>query len=111
VNNFNDIAKDTLDEWVYFLKNSEINDDFKAKGLKEAKEKMRIETMPEEERNAYERFKENRRIERDVLETAISEKVREIVVNMIEQGLDDEIIAKVTKLSINHISLIKQNEI
>ncbi len=85
INNFDDIAKNTLDEWIYFLKNSEINDDFKAKGLKEAKEKMRIEAMPEEERSAYERFRENRRIERGVLETAISEKVREIVVNMIER--------------------------
>ena len=33
VNQFNDIAKDTLDEWVYFLKNSEVKDDFKAKGF------------------------------------------------------------------------------
>ncbi|HBK84330.1 MAG TPA: hypothetical protein DDZ41_12195, partial [Flavobacterium sp.] len=32
VNQFNDVAKDTLDEWVYFLKNSEVKDDFKAKG-------------------------------------------------------------------------------
>ena len=28
VNQFNDIAKDTLDEWVYFLKNSEVKAEF-----------------------------------------------------------------------------------
>jgi len=38
VNNFNNIATDTLDEWVYFLKNSELQEGFKAKGLKEAGE-------------------------------------------------------------------------
>ncbi len=39
------IAKDTLDEWVYFLKNSRIKDGFKAKGLAQAKEKMRIDSL------------------------------------------------------------------
>ena len=42
VNQFNDIAKDTLDEWIYFLKNSEVKDEFKAKGLKEAGEVLDI---------------------------------------------------------------------
>ncbi len=40
VNQFNDIAKNTLDEWIYFLKNEEIKDSFHAKGLLEAKEKL-----------------------------------------------------------------------
>ena len=30
VNNFDDIAKDTLDQWMYYLKNNEIKDDFNA---------------------------------------------------------------------------------
>ncbi|WP_051203645.1 PD-(D/E)XK nuclease family transposase, partial [Hugenholtzia roseola] len=42
VNQFNDVAKDTLDEWVYFLKNSEVKDSFKAKGLVEAKEVLDV---------------------------------------------------------------------
>jgi len=37
INNFNDIAKDSLDEWIYFLKNEEIKENFNAKGLKQAK--------------------------------------------------------------------------
>ncbi|TAG93957.1 MAG: hypothetical protein EAZ20_01285, partial [Bacteroidetes bacterium] len=55
VNNFNDIAKNTLDEWVYFLKNSEVKDTFKAKGLDKAKEKLRYETLTEEEKKMYDR--------------------------------------------------------
>jgi len=38
VNNFNTIAKDSLDEWIYFLKTEQIENAFKAKGLQEAKE-------------------------------------------------------------------------
>jgi hypothetical protein len=48
VNNFDGVAKNTLDEWIYFLKNSEIKDSFHAKGLKEAEEKLRVETLTEE---------------------------------------------------------------
>ncbi|MBF0110066.1 MAG: PD-(D/E)XK nuclease family transposase, partial [Magnetococcales bacterium] len=58
VRNFDDVARDTLDEWVYFLKNSDIRDDFTARGLKKAKEKLDILQLPETERKAYERYQE-----------------------------------------------------
>lgn len=70
INNFDNNARDTLDEWIYFLKNSEIQDDFQAKGLQEAGEKLRIETLSDGEKAAYVRFREDRRIELSVLETA-----------------------------------------
>ena len=56
VNNFDDNAKDTLDEWIYFLKNSVIKKEFTAKGLKEADEVLKIANMEEQERAEYERF-------------------------------------------------------
>lgn len=55
------------------LKNSEVKDGFKAKGLKEAKEKLREEALSAEEKIAYRRFQENRRIERSEIETALKE--------------------------------------
>lgn len=58
VNNFNDKAKDTLDEWIYFLKNSEIKKGFTAKGLKEADEVLKVANMNEKERREYQRFGE-----------------------------------------------------
>ena len=58
VNNFDDIARDTLDEWVYFLKNSEIKKEFSAKGLKKAEEVLNIANMEYTERRAYQRFME-----------------------------------------------------
>jgi len=58
VNNFDDNAKDTLDEWIYFLKNSVIKKEFTAKGLKEAEEVLKIANMEEQERAEYQRFGE-----------------------------------------------------
>jgi len=40
VNKFDDIAKNTLDEWINFLKNEEVKEGSKAKGLPEAKEEL-----------------------------------------------------------------------
>jgi predicted transposase/invertase (TIGR01784 family) len=56
VNQFNDNAKDTLDEWVYFLKNSEVKDDFKAKGLKEAGEVLDLMRLPKDDQYGYNRY-------------------------------------------------------
>ncbi|MBF0434379.1 MAG: Rpn family recombination-promoting nuclease/putative transposase [Magnetococcales bacterium] len=58
VKNFDDVARDTLDEWVYFLKNSAIRDEFTARGLKKAKEQLDVLQLPEAERKAYEYYQE-----------------------------------------------------
>lgn len=58
-NNFDDIAKDTLDEWIYFLKNSEIKDEFKAKGLKEAKETLNVMQLSQEDYQKYRKDMDN----------------------------------------------------
>ena len=54
--NFNDIAHNTLDEWIYFLKNEDIKTDFSAKGLSEAKETLDVLKMSASERRAYEHY-------------------------------------------------------
>jgi len=58
VNTFDDNAKDTLDEWIYFLKNSEIKKEFSAKGIKEADKVLKVANMSNEERREYKRFVE-----------------------------------------------------
>jgi hypothetical protein len=45
---FNDIVNDTLDEWIYFFKNSEVLDNFRAKGMQEVREKLNIMNLPKE---------------------------------------------------------------
>lgn len=79
VNQFNDLAKDTLDEWIYFFKNSEIKDSFKARGLKEANEKLRVANLPDEERKSYDRYLNNLHYQASIAETLkfeAEEKVR-----------------------------------
>jgi predicted transposase/invertase (TIGR01784 family) len=56
VNKFNNIAQDTLDEWIYFLKNSEVKDEFRAKGLAEAKEVLDLMRLNPEQNYGYNRY-------------------------------------------------------
>lgn len=67
VNQFDKIAKDSLDEWVFFLKNEEIKDNFKAKGLAKAKEELDVLKLGKKERATYERYLENLRYEASTL--------------------------------------------
>jgi predicted transposase/invertase (TIGR01784 family) len=70
VNEFNDYAKDTLDEWVYFFKNSEIKDEFKAKGIHKASEELDILKLSREERIEYQRFIEDWRVGESSIQTS-----------------------------------------
>ena len=58
VNQFDYIAKDTLDQWIYFFKNSEIKKEFNAKGLAEAREKLKEVNLNDKDIRAYKRFEE-----------------------------------------------------
>jgi hypothetical protein len=59
VNNFDDVAKNTLDEWIYFLKNEKLPQNHSAKGLTKAAEVLDIMRMSEEERRDYDRYLED----------------------------------------------------
>jgi hypothetical protein len=53
VSGFNDVAKDALDEWIYYLKNNRIRDDFTARGLDKAREVLALEKLSAEEKKRY----------------------------------------------------------
>lgn len=129
VNEFDDIAKDTLDEWIYFLKNSEIKNSFTAKGIKEAGEVLKIINMTDEERRDYNRFTEvlsdrasaaltiefeakllaEKKVA-EAVETAVAEAV-ETAVKATEQKAKAEIILNLLKIgtmSIQDIAAIAQ---
>lgn len=111
VNNFNDVTKNTLDEWVYFLKNSEVKDGFRAKGLDKAKEKLRYESLTDEEKKMYDRFQENRRIEISVEYTtkleARQERTMEIAKSLLQTMLSNEEIAKHTDLTVEQVAYLR----
>jgi len=109
VNNFNKVAENTLDEWFYFLKNSEVKDGFKAKGLDKAKEKLQYESLTEEEKKMYDRFQENRRIENSVTYTAKQEEKRNIAKAAILEGAANGFIAKITGLTLEQIEKLRND--
>ena len=53
ISRFQEIVKDKIDEWIYFLKRGEIKKEFSAKGLESASEKLDILKLSENERRAY----------------------------------------------------------
>ncbi len=133
VNNFNDVAKNTFDEWLYFLKNSEIKDTFKAKGLDKVKEKLLYEDLSDEDKKMYNRSIENRRIAMSVeytkeLEANLrlleatqkatqegrqegkQEKAVEIAKKMILLDLNNEIIIQATDLTIEQIEQLRKTK-
>jgi predicted transposase/invertase (TIGR01784 family) len=106
---FNDIARDSLDEWIYFLKNSEIKDEFKAKGLAEAREKLRTINLSKKELWAYRRhledlhmtasLEEQFRFEQaQAMEKGREEKALETARNLLAMGIEIDKIAKATGL-------------
>ena len=122
VNNFNDIAKDTLDEWIYFLKNEEIKESFNAKGLKKAKIALDILKLPEKERQAYEKYQDDLHYQASMVESSYTigvkkgieqgilkgekQKTLDIAKNLIDV-LDTKTIALKTGLSENQIEKLK----
>jgi predicted transposase/invertase (TIGR01784 family) len=107
VNKFNDRAKDTLDEWIYFLKNSEVKDEFRAKGLAEAREVLDIMRLSDEQQYGYNRYLDYLHLKASEalsLQVEAEEKVSqarsiEIAQNLIALGMDNHLIAGATGLA------------
>ncbi len=112
VKNFNDNAKDTLDEWISFLKNETIAENPKAKGLKKAKETLDYLNMADDERFEYDRREENLRREASIYESTyvaggVEEKIN-IAKSLLIQKVSIDIIKVSTGLTDAELeSLIK----
>jgi len=105
-NRFNEIARDTLDEWIYFLKKAEIKDEFTAKGLKAASQKLDILKLEPDDRKEYDRYLEAERSDASFAETVkleISSVIREVAENALVEGASPEFVAKITGLTIKDV--------
>jgi len=87
VNTFDDVAKNTLDEWIYFLKNEEIKEDFQAKGLREAKEVLDILKLSAEDRKAYERYSDDLHYQASMVLSSYGSGKMDGIEQGIKQGL------------------------
>lgn len=121
VNKFNDIAKDTLDEWVYFLKNSEVKDSFNAKGLKEAGEVLDYMRLPQDDQFSYNRYLDYlhyKASEIISLQSEAEDRVRldernsrniTIATKSILKGFDNQTISDLTDMTIEQIEEVRTN--
>ena len=118
VNKFDDIAKNSLDEWIYFLKKEEIKSGFTAKGLDKAKKTLNIMQLEGEEKLNYDRYIERRRDEKSFAITKEIELQEErekgkkeekinIAKNLLDI-LDIETISLKTGLTIKEIEELKK---
>jgi len=100
-----------FDKWCYFLKNLESFNDIPSilnePIFKKAFETAELSNLTSLQRDSYEQSLMQYRDIYSVVETAVLGKQIEIVKNAIFQGLDDEIIAKITELSLERVKEIR----
>jgi predicted transposase/invertase (TIGR01784 family) len=109
-----DSIHDTLDEWVYFLKTGQVKEEFKAKGIDKAKQKLEVAKLSPRKRAAYERdtkylhgeaswAETQLKKEQDLKEAAKSEKAIEVAKNALELGLAISDVAKISGLTMEAV--------
>ncbi len=70
---FTGVVKEDLDEWIYAIKNMEVPEDFKSKGIKELKDKLDVVSMDSEARRTYTKYMEAKGSDKGTLENAHAE--------------------------------------
>jgi hypothetical protein len=73
VRGFDDVAKNTLDEWIYYLKNNRIEDHFTAQGLARAKELLLFDNLGDAEKEQYLRAIDEKLLSDSAIRTALLE--------------------------------------
>ena len=119
VNDFDRWSRTPLDQWLYFLANSDIPEEADAPGLKAAREKLRIAQMSRDERAAYRRYWDNRAVLLDQIVTArgegrlegiaegrkegVAEGITQTARKMLQMGIDKSLVSQTTGLSFEQL--------
>lgn len=114
VNDFNQVAKSPLEEWIYYLNTGNIPDTATAPGLNEARQRLKLDRMTKEELNAYYRHLDNIVILRDNIFTERAEGRAEgereariqIARNLKKAGIPVEVIVKSSGLTVDEVKKI-----
>lgn len=123
VNDFDKVATTPLDEWIEFLKTGNISAKAKAAGLPEARERLRVDALSDQDKQAYYRHMESVRHMKSLFDTSRdegyeegmdkglakglakgrSERAKEIAKQLKAMGLTTEQIAQATGLTLDEI--------
>lgn len=123
VNDFDKVAKTPLDEWIEFLKTGVIEQTATAKGLPEARERLRVDALPPDEKRAYVRAMEALSYQRSVIKSGwiegraegreegraegMKENSLDVARRMKQLGLPTGTIAQCTQLSMEEIEKLE----
>ena len=111
VNDFNQVARSPLEEWIYYLNTGDISDNATAPGLNETRQRLNLDRMTKEELNAYYRHLDNIVILRDNIFTERAEgraegernKQIEIARNLKKAGVSIDVISQSSGLTVDEI--------
>jgi len=100
-----------LDEWIYFLKNSEVKDTFRAKGLKEANNVLDIMRLEKEDSYGYNRYLDSLHLKASELFSLQTEAefnaIEKIAKKLIDKDFDNEMISEITGLTFSKIEELR----
>ena len=89
VNDFNQVAKTPLEEWIYYLNTGNIPSDATAPGLEEARERLKLDSMTKDELSAYYRHLDNVVILRSNIQTERMEGMEEGMEKGLKKGREE----------------------
>ncbi|CAN5351214.1 Rpn family recombination-promoting nuclease/putative transposase [soil metagenome] len=117
VNQFNERIQDKFDEWVYFLKNDQIQPGFNARGIQSAAEKLDVLKLSAEKRRAYERYQETLHYDASMAlpyeigkaegrEEGTKQMQLQIAKKLLTEGMKATFITQITGLSVAEIETL-----
>jgi hypothetical protein len=115
--NFDKSLSDTLDEWIYYLKTSELPEVYHAQGLDEVEKQLNLDQMDPETKSKYMEMLQGLNVSEDVLTSYWKEGLAEgerrafesTVVRMFKSGLDIDRIAQIQEISRAEVESILAN--
>jgi len=105
--------KALIEKWIYFIKNAEnlevVPDNINDEGLKSAYEEANVQTWTQEELDAYEYAFMREEDEKARLDKAKKDGKYELVVELYEDGMPIEKIAKLSKMTVEEVKAIVED--
>jgi predicted transposase/invertase (TIGR01784 family) len=105
INNFNNVSRSPLEDWVYYFKNSELPSKCDKKILSLLSEQLKFDAMDTKEKQDYYRFSKSKRIWDSTIDTAFMEGVEEGIQKGIQKGLEQGIEQGMEKTKVQTIVL------
>jgi len=115
VNQFDDVAKSPLSEWIYYLKNETLPEHYTAKGLSLLDEQFKVSAMETSELKDYNKYRAPKYLTAEEVDYYLDEgreegkyegmalQKRAIIAKAFKQGLDLEFISDLVGMSMEEV--------